>query len=95
MPPKSDLFLPRPDLASAEGREAYRRELRSLAKGWRRLGFVLVCIGAALFVTTHYNAWFATQRWRLIAWTLIGLGWMIFAGVIVYRTRYHLRRIGK
>jgi len=82
-----------PDLSSPEGRRVYRQELRSLAKGWRRFGFCLVSVGAILFVLTRYRLDFATPGWRITAWSLISLGWLIFISVIVYRTRYHKRRV--
>jgi hypothetical protein len=84
----------RPNLSDPAARAAYRRELRGLARGWRLLGFVLVVGGVAAQFYLRADA--AAGPWPMRAsWAAIALGWLIFAGVIAYRTRYHKDRMAE
>lgn len=84
----------RPDLTDPAQRAAYRKELRALAPIPRRLGFILILIGAAgLFWWQFREPWRGDIR--LASWLLIATGWALFIAVIVYRTRYHRRRMAE
>jgi hypothetical protein len=84
----------RPDLADPETRAAYRRELLKLARGWRIAGVLLNLGGVGLWLYGVY-----VEPWRpglrIAGWSLIGLGWILFAGVIAHRTRYHRARMAE
>ena len=84
----------RPNLDDPAALAAYRRELRGLARWWRALGFALVLWGAAAWL---YGLYAEPERPALMrgGWVAIGLGWAIFIGVIVYRTRYHKARMAE
>jgi hypothetical protein len=84
----------RPNLSDPAARAAYKQELRGLARWWRALGFVLIVGGVA-------GQFYARSQgipgpWPLRAtWAAIALGWAIFLGVIVCRTRYHKARMAE
>jgi hypothetical protein len=84
----------RPNLTDPAARTAYRRELRGVARPWRAAGLLLNVAGVALWLYGLY-----VEPWRpglrLAGWGLIGAGWAIFAGVMVYRTRYHRARMAE
>lgn len=84
----------RPDLSDSAARAAYRSELRGLARGWRLLGFVLIAGGVAAQFYLRSGA--APGPWPMRAsWAAIAVGWLIFAGVIACRTRYHKARMAE
>ncbi len=82
-----------PDFATQEGRDAYNRELRTIATPWRFAGLALIVAGAGLGATDRYTD---TQ---LPAWTthavfaLIIAGWALMMVAIFKRTMYHRRRL--
>ena len=87
-----------PDLSNPAERRAYRRELMAYRRSTRLIGLAIV-IGGLLMV-----AWpRVTGRWvmvgslslELIGWIAIVLGWAVLVAVIVLRTRYHRRRMGR
>ena len=84
----------RPDLADPEARAAYRRELKRLARGWRLAGLLLNVAGVGAWLYGLY-----LEPWRpglrVAGWSLIGAGWLLFAGVIAYRTGYHRARMAE
>lgn len=82
-----------PDLADPAQHAAYRAELRSLARGWRLAGFVLILAGVAGLFYLRGEGIGGGARWAA-SWTMIAAGWAIFIAVIVYRTRYHKARMG-
>ena len=82
----------RPNLSDPATRAAYKAELRGLARWWRVLGFVLIVGGiAGLFYLRSQGMSDPGLRGR--GWAAIALGWAIFLGVIVYRSRYHKARM--
>ena len=84
----------RPDLADPAARAAYKQELRGLARGWRGLGFALVILGVA--AQFYLRSRGIADPWPMRAsWAAIALGWVIFAYVITYRTRYHKARMAE
>jgi len=84
----------RPDLADPAARAVYRRELLKLGRGWRVGGILLNFAGVGLWLYGLY-----VEPWRsglrVAGWSLIGLGWIVFAGVIFNRTRYHRARMAE
>lgn len=89
--------MSRPDLSSDAARAAYRRELRGIARGPRLAGFLLVFGALGLFVWSRSGGpWYLgplpTQTW---GWIALALGWVIWIGVIVARTRYHKARMSE
>ena len=84
----------RPDLSDPAARAAYKTELRSLARGWRLLGFLLILGGVAgQFYIRMEGLNGATPV--AVTWAMIAAGWVVFIGVIVHRTRYHKARMAE
>ena len=81
-----------PDLASDEGRAAYRAELRAYLLPWRVGGLAMVLAGAGLMLAdrTAGPAWSWAER---PAWFILFVGWAVLAVVIFKRSAYHRRRI--
>lgn len=84
----------RPDLTDPAARAAYKSELRGLARGWRALGFALILGGVAAQFWLRWRG-IETRSWWWASWAAIALGWIVFIGVIVYRTRYHKARLAE
>ncbi|KAF0187260.1 MAG: hypothetical protein FD160_18 [Caulobacteraceae bacterium] len=82
-----------PRFDTAEGRDAYNRELRAVAGPWRLAGLALILAGAGLGATDRYT------EMSLPAWTtqavfaLIVAGWALMMFAIFKRTMYHRRRL--
>jgi hypothetical protein len=84
----------RPNLSDPAARVAYKMELRGLATWWRALGFVLIVGGVA--GQFYLRGQGMDGPWPMRAtWAAIVLGWAMFAGIIVYRTRYHKARMAE
>ncbi len=82
-----------PDLVSAEGRAAWRAELRSIMPWTRLAGLALVAAGAfGLLWTQHLGAQMASPR-GLISLALLVIGWGLLAVVIIKRTAHQRRRL--
>jgi len=81
-----------PDLSDPAAREAYRAELRRLARGPRWFGFLLVALGAGGLIYARTNG-IETGLLRPAAWTALAGGWVLLIAVMVYRTRYHKARM--
>jgi membrane protein YdbS with pleckstrin-like domain len=81
-----------PDLTTPEGRDAYRSELRGVARVTRTSGVALALAGAALGVTRFFvDPWPDWMRWSALVLCVLGVA-LITTG-FVQRTRYHLRRL--
>jgi membrane protein YdbS with pleckstrin-like domain len=81
-----------PRLDTPEGRDAYRRELRTVARPWRYGGLALILLGAVLggvhrFTTIETPAW--TTH---VVFILIVAGWAAMMFAILQRTLHHRRR---
>ena len=73
-----------PDLAA---RQAYRNTVRELYKPQRAAGFVACLVGALVLISGRMVA--GAPPWLVVAGLLtIAAGWLLFAYVIVRRTRY-------
>ncbi|HYI48844.1 MAG TPA: hypothetical protein VEX35_10310 [Allosphingosinicella sp.] len=84
----------RPNLDDPAAREAYRRELRRLARVPRWMGFVLVALGAGGLIYAQSRG-IVSGPLRPIAWAAIAVGWLNLIAAMIYRTRYHKARIGE
>jgi hypothetical protein len=81
-----------PDLTTPEGRDAYRRELRSVGGVWRLWGLLLILAGAGLGATDRY-ADITMPAWSTHAvFVLIIAGWALMMYAIFKRTMHHRRR---
>jgi hypothetical protein len=82
----------RPNLDDPAARAAYKRELRSLARVPRRLGFALVALGAGGLIYAQTRGIVAGPL-RPVAWAAIAVGWLNLIAAMIYRTRYHKGRM--
>jgi len=82
---------PPPDLTTPEGRAAYRRELRGVARPVRLGGLALALTGIAVGASRYFmTPWPDSLRYLTLALCLVGVSLMLVG--MVQRTRYHLRR---
>lgn len=86
-----------PDLTDVEARAAYRRELRGVASGPRRAGLILVVAALGLLFWSQNGgpAQLGPLSTRTWAWIAMGLGCVIWIGVMITRTRYHKARMAE
>lgn len=83
--------LPRFD--TPEGRDAYRRELRTVARPWRLAGLAMIILGAGLGGVHRFTE-IPTPEWTTHAvFILIVAGWALMMVAIFQRTLYHRRRL--
>lgn len=83
--------LPRFD--TPEGRDAYRAELRTVARSWRMGGLALIILGAGLGAIDRFTD-VSTPPWSTHAvFVLIVAGWALMMVAIFKRTLYHRRRM--
>ena len=81
-----------PNLDTPEARDAYRTELRGIARGPRMIGFIVVIAGAGLLITAKSAE--APAQWLLnLGWIMLGAGWLILLYAMIQRTLYHRRRM--
>ena len=82
-----------PRFDTPEGRDAYRRELRTVARPWRYGGLALIILGAGLGGVHRFTD-IATPAWTTHAvFVLIVAGWALMMVAIFQRTLYHRRRL--
>lgn len=82
-----------PDLETPEGRDAYRRELMSVARRERLGGAIAVLLGA-LIVLGSAKGWAGLSSSTItVGYAVVALGWILFAYGIVQRSRHHRRRM--
>lgn len=81
-----------PNLDTNEARDAYRAELRAIARGPRLLGFIIVIAGAGILITSKSAE--TPAPWLLnLGWLVLGAGWLILLYAMIQRTLYHRRRM--
>lgn len=81
-----------PQLKTPDARDAYRAELRNIARGPRLFGFIIVITGAGLLITAKSAE--APAQWLLnLGWVVLGAGWLILLYAMIQRTLYHRRRM--
>jgi O-antigen/teichoic acid export membrane protein len=79
--------MARPNLTDPNAVAEYRRELRAYLRIWRIIGLAIV-ICAALWLAFR-------DRDSGFAWSAFIGGWLMLACIIVFRTRYHRRRMSE
>jgi protein-S-isoprenylcysteine O-methyltransferase Ste14 len=85
--------MARPDLSTPEGLDAYRAELRGVAKPVRLAAFALVIIGALVVVSA---VWLNIPDAVISAgYITLGLGWVLMVLAVFQRTRHHRRRMAE
>jgi hypothetical protein len=84
-----------PDLDTDEGRAAYRKELKGVAKPYRIGGFILILLGAGYVMGTRLDWFPADQTVILVAYGLVAAGWALFLAAIFLRNRHHRRRLNE
>jgi|GEM_PF-134541 len=80
-----------PDLETTEGRAAYRRELRGVARWPRFAGFFIVIISAIAILNLRSDP--AGGAALNGAYVGLGLGWIVLIYAFVQRNIYHRRRM--
>ncbi|MBB3870868.1 MAG: hypothetical protein KYX67_00725 [Brevundimonas sp.] len=85
--------MPGPDLDSDEGRAAYRKELRLVARPLRAGGLALV-VGAAMLILLTRQGTPGLGDWAFtLSYVMLGAGWACVIGAIYARNRHHKRRM--
>lgn len=86
--------MSRPDLNTPEGLDAYRQELRGVAKPLRIVAFALILIGfAAVIGAVWVQAW---PHWLINAgYIALGVGWIAMIAAVFIRSRHHRRRMAE
>lgn len=86
-------MAPAPDLSTPEAREAYRRELRAVARPLRLTGLAFVVVAALLAIASRFGGG-ALPAWiDVVFYALLAIGWAIILAGIHQRTQYHRRRM--
>jgi uncharacterized integral membrane protein len=81
-----------PDLTTPEGRAAYRKELRGVARPVRLIGLTLALTGVAVGASRYFiEPWPAPLRYAALAMCIVGIILMLIG--MIQRTRYHIRRL--
>ena len=83
--------MSRPDLETEEGRAAYRKELREVARPLRWTGLGLILLGAALTLAVSRGA--LSDGATVIGYGLLAAGWALVVAAVYMRTRHHRRRL--
>ena len=79
--------MTRPDLSDPDIRLEYRRELRAYLRPWRLAGLFSV-IGAGFWLLFR-------DRDSPRAWAVMIAGWALLIVIILFRSRYHKRRMSE
>lgn len=84
-----------PDLSTDEGRAAYRKELRAVARPLRAGGLAMV-VAAALLILLVRNGTFGIGQWGItVSYGMLAAGWAMVIAAIWQRTRHHKRRLAE
>ncbi|WP_395943530.1 hypothetical protein [Brevundimonas sp.] len=85
--------MTKPDLDTDEGRAAYRKELRQVARPLRAGGLALV-VGAAVLILLTRQGTPGLGEWAInLSYVMLGLGWASVIAAIWTRTQHHKRRM--
>lgn len=79
------------DLETAEGRAAYRRELRGVARWPRIIGFGLILIAAVAILNLRSDPEAGAALYG--AYAMLAGGWAVLIWSYVQRNIYHRRRL--
>ncbi|MDX2238191.1 MAG: hypothetical protein NW203_11570 [Hyphomonadaceae bacterium] len=83
-----------PDLATPEGRAAYRREINRVAAGPRLAGVVLALAGVGVGASRYFvDPWPPSLRYLALALCLAGIGLLLYG--LYARMRHHFRRMAE
>jgi len=85
----------RPDTSTPEGRAAYRRELRRVARRWRLAGLAMAAIGAVGAARFGRGPEGLNHSSAVASLLLAAAGWALLIVAIAKRTRYHLARMAE
>ena len=88
--------LPPPDLGTPEGKAAYRRELKAVARVPRVTGFLLILVGALLMIVRkagYLGGNPAEPDW--ISLLTLGAGWVFLVLAFLQRNKHHRRRMSE
>jgi len=88
--------LPPPDLSTPEGKAAYRRELKAVARVPRLTGFLLILVGALLMIVRkagYLGGNPAEPDW--ISLLALAAGWAALVLAFLQRNKYHRRRMSE
>lgn len=88
--------LPPPDLSTPEGRAAYRRELKGVARVPRLTGFLLIIFGAVFLLLRkagYLGGNPAEPDW--ISLIALAAGWTVLVLAFLQRNKYHRRRMSE
>ncbi|HYD85886.1 MAG TPA: hypothetical protein VEA80_00260 [Vitreimonas sp.] len=80
-----------PDLETAEGRSAYRRELRAVARWPRLIGFAIIIVSAVAVLSLRSDPNAGAALYAGYAGLVIG--WIALIYAFVQRNIYHRRRL--
>lgn len=80
-----------PDLETVDGRAAYRRELRAIARWPRLIGFLIVIVSAVAVLSLRSDP--AAGAALNGAYLGLGIGWIVLIYAFVQRNIYHRRRM--
>ena len=84
-----------PDLNTDEGRLSYRKELRRVAWPYRLGGLALIVLGGLLGLGARTGALGLDNGILPVAYAALAFGWVLFLAAIIFRTRYHRRRLAE
>lgn len=80
-----------PDLSTEEGRSAYRREVRGVARWPRMVGFFIILVAAIAVLNLRSDP--SAQAALTGAYVALALGWVVLIWAFVQRNIYHRRRM--
>lgn len=81
-----------PDLETAEGRAAYRSELRAVARWPRMIGFFLVLVSAIAVLSARSTPDQSAAALNA-GYAGLGIGWIVLIWAFIQRNIYHRRRM--
>ena len=84
-----------PDLDTDEGRAAYRRELRLVARPLRWTALSLIVVSAAVIYAMSRGMLVLPQLVLLFAYACLAFGWGLVVTTIFLRNRHHRRRMAE
>lgn len=80
-----------PDFETPEGRAAYRRELRAVARWPRLAGFFIIIVSAIAVLNLRSDPGAGVALYG--AYAGLVLGWIVLIWAFVQRNIYHRRRM--
>ena len=84
-----------PDLSTEEGRAAYRKELRDVARPIRLGGLALILLAAVVVVVTSRGLFGVSPQLVIVGYGMLAVGWVLVIAAVFIRTRHHKRRLAE